>query len=167
MRKSSVLFLAVIGICVIAGGCKKKPDYQPSKLMGDLTSGLSVRGAQHALDTRPTQWETLDDRRSFSGVTPEWHEVVIVKKNFSAYGQTGDIVLSFFNEELVSAQFYPVDIVAAKEAVSVKDKVGFTAQGDAHTSIATRVWIGKDQDGRSYIGWIDKTRQAVRDKAFE
>jgi hypothetical protein len=167
MRKSTVLLLAVVGICVFAAGCKKKSAYEPSQLMGKLMSGASVREAQRELGVKPSEWETVDDRRSLSDATPPWHEFVILKKDYSAYGQTGDLVLSFFNEELVSVQFYPGDVGAAKEALAAKGKISFSSAGDARTSIATRVWIGKDQQGRDYIGWIDKARQALREQTVQ
>jgi hypothetical protein len=37
------------------------------------------------------------------------------------------------------------------------------AGGESRIQPSTRVWIGKDEGGRSYIGWIDKTLQAEQD----
>ncbi len=37
------------------------------------------------------------------------------------------------------------------------------AGGEAHIAPSTRIWVGKDETGRSYLGWIDKTLQAEQD----
>ena len=51
---------------------------------------------------------------------------------------------------------------AARPAIEAGSKVSLAA-GEAHIEPSTRVWIGKDENGRSYIGWIDKTLQAEQD----
>jgi hypothetical protein len=169
MRKSTIVLLALIAICVSAAGCRKKSDTElkPSKLMGKLNSGDSLKSVQRELDIKPTDWETLEDRSSLIGSQPQWRSLVLQKKNHEAYGQFGDLVVTFFNDQLISVQFYPIDVPTARDAIAAADRVNFSPAGDAKISVSTRIWIGKDSQGRGYIGWIDKTRQELRDRAVQ
>jgi hypothetical protein len=88
--------------------------------------------------------------------------LVISKKNQQVEGQTGELELTFFNDRLMTAQFFPVDMAAARRAVETGQNISLAAL-EGHIQPSTRVWVGKDENGRSYIGWIDKTLQAEQD----
>ena len=53
--------------------------------------------------------------------------------------------------------------MAAARAAVEAGQTTFAGDGEAHIEPSTRVWVGKDENGRSYIGWIDKTLQAEQD----
>lgn len=168
MRKSIVVIVALAAVFVFATGCTKKSTNEPSKLMGKLYSGESLQAVQRKLDIVAAGWELVEDRHSLpDSPPPPWRSLVIRKRGYPAYGQTGDLELSFFNDELVSVQFYPRDVVTAAQSIAARDGVGFSPAGDAKISVSTRIWIGKDAQGRGYIGWIDKTRQELRDRAVQ
>jgi hypothetical protein len=62
----------------------------------------------------------------------------------------------------MTSQLYPSDLAAARAAVEAGQSISL-ASGESRIQPSTRVWIGKDESGRSYIGWIDKTLQAEQD----
>lgn len=146
--------------------CQKKPasGLQPSRLMGKLYSGQSLQTVQRQLRLTGGDWDVVEDQRSLTGGDqPASRLYVIRRKDILEYGQNGELVLTFFNDELVGVQFFPFDLDKFRSEVETRDKVAFSSQGDAHIEPSTRVWIGKDQSGRMYVGWIDKQRQAALD----
>lgn len=163
MRKT--LLIISLAVLISLAGCKKKSELEASQLMGDLHSGQSLQTVQRELGLVGGDWEVVEDQRSLSGSgQPPSRLYVISRKNFRQYGETGELVLTFFNDELVSAQFYAVDPVAFRGSVEREQKITLEPAGDAKIAPSTRVWAGKDQSGRNYIGWIDKQRQAMIDQ---
>jgi hypothetical protein len=145
--------------------CKRhgEKDFKPSKLAGELFSGQSLQTAERKLDMIAGNFDILVARNPLSSDTrPPYRLLVISKKNARTEGQTGELVLTFFNDRLMTSQFYPADLGAARAAVEAGQKLSL-AGGESHIEPSTRVWMGKDEDGRSYIGWIDKTLQAEQD----
>ena len=53
-------------------------------------------------------------------------------------------------------------MTAARAAVEAEEKFSLGG-GASHLDPSTRVWVGKDEAGRNYIGWIDKALQAEQD----
>lgn len=157
MRKISAVILIVLVAALCA--CTKKTGAEPSRLYGKLYSGQSLQTVQRELGLKAGDWEVVQDERALSGSgQPPSRLYVISKKNWNGYGQSGELVLTFFNDELISTQFFPADVESARNAVAQEQQIAFDA-GEAKIAPSTRVWVGKDQAGRSYIGWIDKVRQ--------
>jgi hypothetical protein len=145
--------------------CKRQSekDFKPSKLAGELFSGQSLQTAERKLDMMAGNFDILEDRNPLpSDMRPPYRLLVISKKNAQIEGQTGELVLTFFNDRLMTSQLYPSDIAAARSAVEAGQQLSL-AGGDSHIQPSTRVWVGKDEGGRNYIGWIDKTLQAEQD----
>jgi len=163
MRK--IFLIILLAAMASLGGCKKDSELEPSRLMGDLHSGQSLQTVQRELGMVGGDWEVVEDQRSLSGSgQPPSRLYVISRRDFRQYGQPGELVLTFFNDELVSAQFYAADPVAFRGAVEREQEISLEPAGDAKIAPSTRVWAGKDQLGRNYIGWIDKQRQAMIDQ---
>jgi hypothetical protein len=149
----------------LAGSCKRssEKDFKPSKLAAGLFSGQSLQTAERKLDMMAGNFDILEDRTPLpSDTRPPFRLLVISKKNARIEGQAGELVLTFFNDRLMTAQFYPSDIAAARSAVEGGQQISL-AGGNSSILPSTRVWVGKDEAGRSYIGWIDKTLQAEQD----
>jgi hypothetical protein len=70
--------------------------------------------------------------------------------------------MTFLNGRLMTTQFYPADMIATRGAVERSQQISL-GSGEAHIAPSTRVWIGKDEKRKSYIGWIDKTLQAEQE----
>jgi hypothetical protein len=160
-----LFYIAVVLLCIFAGSCKRKSEkeFKPSKLAGDLFSGQSLQMAERKLDMMGGNFDILMDRSPLpSDSRPPYRLLVISKKNARVAGQAGELVLTFFNDRLMTSQLYPADMASARGAVEAGQNVSL-ADGEAHIDPSTRVWVGKDEAGRSYIGWIDKTLQAEQD----
>jgi alkanesulfonate monooxygenase SsuD/methylene tetrahydromethanopterin reductase-like flavin-dependent oxidoreductase (luciferase family) len=160
-----LLLCAMALILFFAASCKRhgEKDFKPSKLVGELFSGESLQTVERKLVLMAGNFDILVDRRPLpSDTRPPYRLLVISKKNARVEGQTGELVLTFFNDRLMTAQFYPADLDAARAAVEAGQRISL-AGGDSHIAPSTRVWLGKDENGRSYIGWIDKTLQAEQD----
>ncbi len=108
-------------------------------------------------------FEVIEDRTPLpSDTRPAYRLLVISKKDARVDGQAGELVLTFFNDRLMTSQFYSADVAAARAAVEAGERFSLSG-GDAHIQPSTRVWVGKDENGRSYIGWIDKALQGEQD----
>jgi hypothetical protein len=167
MKNPKRLILCVLALALLpAASCKRQSDekkFHPSPLAGELFSGQSLQTAERKLDMMAGNFDVLVDRTPLpSDTRPPYRLLVISKKNARIDGQTGELVLTFFNDRLMTSQFYSDDMAAARAAVEAGEKLSL-AGGDSHIEPSTRVWVGKDENGRGYIGWIDKTLQAEQD----
>ena len=167
MRDSKcLLFCAVVLAVCLAASCKHKGDeeeFHPSPLAADLYSGQSLQTAERKLDMMAGNFDVLVDRRPLpSDTRPPYRLLVISKKQAKVDGQTGELVMTFFNDRLMTTQFYADNMGAARGAVEAVQKITL-AGGSSHLEPSTRIWVGKDEAGRSYIGWIDKYLQAEQD----
>ncbi|HVJ05101.1 MAG TPA: hypothetical protein VM578_05485 [Candidatus Saccharimonadales bacterium] len=163
--KRLLFCILVVVLCLLAASCKRKSEkeFKPSKLAGELFSGQSLQTAERKLDMMGGNFDILVDRTPLpSDSRPPYRLLVISKKNARVAGQAGELVLTFFNDRLMTSQFYPVDMASARAAVESGQSITL-ADGEAHIDPSTRVWVGKDEGGRSYIGWIDKSLQAEQD----
>ncbi|MGD0479780.1 MAG: hypothetical protein ABSA42_06385 [Terracidiphilus sp.] len=152
-------------VMFLALSCRRsrEGDFKPSALATGLYSGQSLQKVEDELDLKAGSFEILEDRTPLpSDARPPNRLLVISKKNARLEGQMGELELTFFNDRLMTAQFYPADIAAARAAVEAAQKLTL-ATGEAHIRPSTRVWVGKDENGRGYIGWIDKSLQAEQD----
>jgi len=163
--KSIALVLLIAVACL--SGCRKEDHetkIKPSRLIGTLYSGQSLEAVERELHLGAGNWQVLEDRRSLpSDPRPPFRIYTISLKNFNEYGQNGDLVLSFFNDQLMTTMFYPVSIGSFRAAVEQHAGISFGSTGATEIAPSTRVWVGKDASGRSYIGWIDKKLQTVQD----
>jgi len=160
-----ISFCAIAIVLILAASCKRKgeKDFKPSKLAAGLFSGQSLQTAERKLDMMAGNFDIIVDRTPLpSDTRPPYRLLVISKKNMRVDGQTGELVLTFFNDRLMTSQLYPDDLAAARTAVEAGQSISL-ASGEGRIQPSTRVWIGKDETGRSYIGWIDKTLQAEQD----
>ncbi len=157
--------IGLIALAVVASAaCRKKEAFPPSRLFGKTYSGQSLQTVQRELKIGGGEWSVVEDQRSLSGGSePPSRLYIVSKPSFAEYGATGDLVLSFFNDELVSAKYYISNVAEACSSIESQQGISLCSGGDAHIEPSTRVWIGKDTSGRSYIGWIDKQRQAALD----
>jgi hypothetical protein len=160
-----LLICSMALLVLLAASCKRRSgkEFHPSRLAGVLYSGESLQTVEGKLGMMSGTFDVVYDRRPLPDDTrPLYRLLVISKKNTQLDGQPGELVMTFFNDRLMTTQFYAADMDAARAAVGAADKLSLSA-GEAHIEPSTRVWVGKDESGRSYIGWIDKTLQAEQD----
>jgi hypothetical protein len=161
-----LLLLTLLAVGLAGVGCRKDKGPKPTDLIPPLKSRMSVEAAMHKL--KASQWTTIEDQHPVVvGGRYAWRSQVLSVGEREFYGQSGELRLTFFNDRLVSTQFYPRDLDSALAAVNAADKTDVGKGGDALLSISTRVWQGRDNMDRDYIGWVDKILQAERDQALQ
>ena len=155
MRKI-ILPIAVL-LLILLAGCQKKDDFKPSKLVGPLYSGKSLEAVERDLNLKAGDWDVLEDRRPLtSDKRPPFRIYTLSKKEVPMLGVSGQqLIMTFYNDRLMTVQFYPYSIDAFKSALMAQDSVGLGPTGDAFVAPATRVWLGKDMKKQFYIGFID------------
>jgi hypothetical protein len=163
-NEKRLLLCAMALILLFAASCHRdEKKFKPSELAQGLYSGQSLQTVERKLDMMAGNFDILVDRTPLpSDTRPPYRLLVISKKNAKVAGQSGELVLTFFNDRLMTSQLYPADMASARAAVEVGQRLSL-ADGETHIAPSTRVWIGKDEAGRSYVGWIDKTLQAEQD----
>ena len=156
-HRSAVRALALILLALLCvPGCHRKDEFRPSKLLPPLRSGYSLRKVQAELKLKPGDWQVLEDRRPLvSDQRPEFRMLTLLHPSFTKFGTSGELVMTFYNDRLMTTLFYPDDMAALRSGLAREAGITFSAQGDARIEPTTRVWVGKSRDGRSYIGWID------------
>jgi hypothetical protein len=169
IRGNAVRVLAFVLLALAwVPGCRGKNELKPTKLMPPLYSGYSVQKVQRELNLKAGDWEVLEDRRPLtSDQRPGFRILTISRPGFQKFGATGELVMTFYNDRLMTTLLYPTDLEALRGALAREAGISFSAQGDARIEPTTRVWIGKARDGRSYIGWIDLELERQQDEWIE
>jgi hypothetical protein len=157
--------ILALGVC-LSVSCRRstgEPSFHPSRLAAGLYSGQSLQTTERKLDMMAGNFDIVLDRQPFPTDTrPPYRLLVISKKNARLDGQSGELLLTFFNDRLMTMQFYADDLAAARSAVEAGEKISLGG-GATHIDPSTRIWVGKDENGKSYIGWIDKALQDQQD----
>jgi hypothetical protein len=162
-KPKRLLSSAMVVVLFLAASCQRSGEnkFKPSALAAGLYSGQNMQSAERKLGGG--SFDIIEDRTPLpSDTRPLFRLLVISKKNAQINGQAGELVLTFFNDRLMTSQFYPADAADARAAVEAGQGLSL-AGGDAHLQPSTRVWVGKDENGRGYIGWIDKVLQGEQD----
>jgi hypothetical protein len=160
MRRTIAAFAILIALTLLAA-CHKKDEFKPSKLVDPLYSGKSLEAVERDLNLKPGDWDVLEDRRPLtSDKRPPFRIFTISKKEFPVLGVSGEkLVMTFYNDRLMTVQFYPYNLDSFKAALASQDSVGFSRENDAFVAPSTRIWVGKDLDKHVYVGFIDRTLQ--------
>lgn len=162
MRKALTLATALALLSLLA--CKKD-EFKPSKLVGPLYSGQSLETVERKLDLKPGDWDVLEDRKPLSSdKRPMFRIFTFSKKQFPLLDTPGqDLVMTFYNDRLMTVQFYPYNLDAFKAALQSQDSVALSPDGDSHVAPSTRIWVGKDPSKKMYVGFMDKALMAEHD----
>jgi hypothetical protein len=145
------LGLTTLAMLLACGKKSNEPKPEPTPLFQKTVSYWSLEKAKHELGL--TSWVTVEDRQPLvSDKRPPFRLLVIRVPDYRDHGYTGSLVLWFYNDRLMKTQFY---VPNAKDYVNV---AGVSVGNDLSGAISphTRVWIGKEGDGRTYIGMEDE-----------
>jgi len=156
--------LMIAAALVLSGSACKKKEFEPSKMVGPLYSYQSLETVERKLDLKPGDWDILENRKPLSTDTrPMFRIFTFSKKDFPLLDTPGkNLIMTFYNDRLMTVQFYPYNISAFKSALA-GDGVNLSAEGDAHIPPSTHVWVGKDDHGQLYVGFMDKVLEAEHD----
>lgn len=86
---------------------------------------------------------------------PPFNVTTVKVRQFSDLGYSGELLVEFFNDRLVSARFFPLDTEGYRKQLLSKKGLDLMAQSDTRVSNNTRVWSATDHRGRGYFGWED------------
>lgn len=102
------------------------------------------------------QWSIIEENMTpKNDKRPPYHRLIIKVSNFSSLGEQGEARLSFFNNKLSSVWFYPVDLEKYKVRLEKEKAIKFDSHLEAHSSINTKIRIGKDYKGKPYVAFED------------
>lgn len=156
------LFVLMLSLAV---SCRRQegPKFKPSRLAPELSSGESLEAVQRKLHMMAGTFDIVYDHTPLpSDTRPPYRLLILSAKGQKVAGQPGRLEMTFFNDRLMTMQFYADDLAAATHAVEAQQKLSL-ASGESRIEPNTRVWVGKDAEGHTYIGWIDKFLQAEQD----
>jgi len=159
------MMLVIASALMAATNSCKKDDFKPSKLVGPLYSGQSLETVERKLDLKPGDWEVLEDRKPLSSdKRPMFRIFTFAKKDFPLLDTPGQsLVMTFYNDRLMTVQFYPYNLDAFKGALQSRDNVALSPDGDSSIAPSTRIWVGKDPNKKMYVGFMDKALMAEHD----
>lgn len=151
--------LAVVAVLAMTLACTRDPNQgpkpKPSRLFHPMFSYWSLEKVQKKAGI--DKWEVLDDRRPLSSDTrPKFHLLQIKVADYTDAGYKGDLVLWFYNDRLMKTQFYVADIKEYLKVAQEEQKFGLSSDLSGDVSPSTRIWVGKDADGRTYLGMEDR-----------
>lgn len=164
MPRRILPILAVLSLLLL-GACQKKDEFKPSKLVGPLYSGKSLQAVERELDLKAGDWDVLEDRRPLtSDKRPPYRIYTLSKKEFPLLGVPGhQLIMTFYNDRLMTVQFYPYSADTFRAALVSQDNVGFSRENDAFVEPSTRIWVGKDLQKHTYFGFVDRALQQESD----
>ena len=151
-----VLFFLSLRILVGCHDDRSFTDVVPNRaiLIDDIKSYQSIDEFKKFLSSRNFQWEEKKYAQSPPKGRPPFNIYTIKIQKYSHLGFLGKLVVSFFNNRLISTTFYPLDI--NRYIIELK-KNGINFNGIQEIKIEpyTRVRFSVDNNDRKYIEWSD------------
>jgi hypothetical protein len=160
MRKPSILAVAVMMVAVLLACAKKSADAnlpkpEPTPLFKPAMSYSNFEKTRRELGYN--NWETMEDRKPLvSDRRPPFRLLVIRVPEFNNHGVTGSLVLWFYNDRLMRTQFYVPNIKEYLNVAAADQQVSLANDLTGGIPPHTRVWVGKEGDGKSYLGMQDE-----------
>lgn len=155
MVSTLLTFVLACGKKAENGQGEKLPKPEPTRLFKPAMSYWNFEKTRRELGYK--NWETIEDRQPLvSDKRPPFRLIVIRVPDFKDNGVTGSLVLWFYNDRLMKTQFYVPNIKEYVNAAGADQ--GISLSNDLSGGIAphTKVWIGKDSDGKTYLGMEDE-----------
>ena len=152
-----ILAVASVGLIVVACRCPvdfstKKPG---ARLLGHLSSFSSfeeisgrVLSEQHFVLVHKTTCRRSDPRPCF--------QVTVRKTEFKNLGVEGELWLTFFNDRLYGAMFYPADFDRYLRQLAHSGLALPRSSEPLELSSNTLVWSGLSEQKRPFVAWVDR-----------
>jgi hypothetical protein len=155
MRNARVALLVV----ALLPCCRRGPgeDFtevrtNPVALVGDLKSYADPESVAVALG-RPV-WQVTERSGLAAGdKRPPFNILTVVVSPYRDRGHAGELHLTFFNSRLMSASFYPADVVTYRAGLGTFPTRD--VRGGELRKGHLRVWNAVDYKGREYFLWGD------------
>lgn len=144
-----------ITMLLLALAACSRPGPRSTPLFGELESYQSPGDIRHKLNAGE-RWQVINERVPLPTDTrPRFHTLHVRVREINHLGVPGELELYFFNDRLMRTFFYPVDLASYRAALGAGANIAFPREGSMRRDPATKIWVGKTAEGRSYVGWED------------
>ena len=154
-------FIFILLLITFSFGCGDNTTYtevvdKPADLISDIKSYQSIEYVKNQLVGDGYEWNVKEDSKlPKNDSRPPFNMLTVSIKKYGYLSHSGELVLFFFNDRLMSTWFYPDDVSGfAKE---LKDYLGVDIIGYPGITYGkyTKIWQYEDFQNRIYIGWHD------------
>jgi hypothetical protein len=128
----------------------------PTELIDGFQSYQSIEKVKQFLESKSISWEVIEDSKlRDDDKRPPFNIYTVSIKNYNYLGCSGELLLHFFNNRLMSTVFYPKDIEGFLDTLKRIKKISFENGHEATISPYTKVTTYTDFKGHKYVGWVD------------
>jgi hypothetical protein len=167
MKQYATVAVLVVMFAMVAGCTKRsanpedsKPE--PSRLFKPAMSYWNFEQAKRTMNF--SQWTVEEDRRPLvSDRRPPFRILTIRVPHYRDHGYEGELVLSFYNDRLWKTQYYVPNIRSYLDVAGSDQQAMVGSEGAGAIPPHTRVWVGKDRDGKTYLGMQDEVLKQQMD----
>ena len=126
-----------------------------TQLAFDIPSYSNFEEVKEFLNLRDDQVIVLEDNKILrTSYRPQFNVFTIKIENLSIEGYQGDLRLSFLNDRLQATWFYPEDVKNFLDLLNL-DRTALESRQGVMKKPFTRMWIYKDFQDKTYVGWED------------
>jgi hypothetical protein len=154
-------FIFILLFIAFQLGCGDNVTYtdvvdKPTLLIADIKSYQSIEYTKNQLVHGGYEWIVKEDSKSPQyDSRPPFDILTISIKKYNYLGFSGELVLNFFNNRLMSTWFYPDDISSFFKKLKIQLGTDMMSQSEITFGKYTKMWKDKDYQDRIYIGWHD------------
>lgn len=135
-----------------------------ARLFDGIESYVGVEAFLRSLDEKSLKYDVEYPEPSGRETDRPAFDMIVVKvSRYEHLGHRGRLLISFFNDRLMSVLFYPSDMSAYLEALRAREDVDLAGRSDFRVGRHARVWRAVDYTGQSYVGWEDMRLASERD----
>lgn len=127
----------------------------PVKLIGGIESYQSVNELKEYFTPKGLSWTVIENSPGPKSGRPPFNIVKTSVKAYKSYGISGELVLKFFNNRLMTTTFYPLEYDAYMEQLDRENHIKFGNVDEVNIAAYTNVMRGLDFKGRKYVVWVD------------
>jgi hypothetical protein len=165
-RSAPERLLARVSITLLLSACTGgNVNIRPTALLGGVMSGITPDEARRAFSAED-RWQILDEwSRSGSDGRPAVRILRVWIEPYTDLGVEGALMLSFLNNELASATFFPKDPDEYFLALRRERGLKLAQESVLHPQPGTTVRRGVNATKHTYVVWEDTAAAEVMRRA--
>ena len=133
-----------------------KVESERTKLIDRIESYQDINEFKGFLNRGSFQWELNEDSRPAPKGRPPFNMSIVIIKNFTHNGFSGELSVGFFNNRLISTTFYPYNNTEKYiKTLDETEGIKFNNSQEIRLPPHTRVRFATDHKGRKYVDWSD------------
>lgn len=146
-----VVLAVPAGLVACRAGAGGAATVEPSPLIADLESYRTPSEVQSSLRNNSLRWEVTEETKGAPSL-PRYDFLVLRVRSYEHLGHRGELRLYFFNDRLMQTLFLPAD--AQSYTRRIRSEIP-TLDAEISLKPYTRVFLARDEHGRSYVSWED------------